>query len=439
MIERHSSFYNFGKLLRESIECFGVEAHRSETKVFYHGIDFDRKIMNDDEIKSLFIYTPLSTSSLMEICLNNNSNQSDNNNDNSLILELKGYVSKYFDASWISDSSFEKEQIFFGGTRALTVNKCVDYKFGYDHKLFINSMKYIPNIFKMPMSEWKINKNDDMLQETKEMIRNLIFHQLNKVDNKYPDNLGKNGIPKEIEENLNEFSLSTKEVRMHYDAMYNHRAYGFLSSLFMTPTRTFTKLDIITTLFPNINTFSMMRVPLTTLTFMYLKSIISPPKPANIEEEKDDHKENVDDDKNKLQPLRCKISEIRLIDPKTAAMSIDAVIQSERKSLASYQWTIDSPDQVSLVLKYSNVPVIIKEPTPPPIVKEEKKEEKEAETEKKEEKKVIRKKKIIRKKKVIRKKPVKKPTETNTDKTTTNTATDTATTTAAATTTTEQQ
>ena len=244
------------------------------------------------------------------------------------------------------------------------------------------------------MSEWKINKNDDMLQETKEMIRNLIFYQLNKVDNKYPDNLGENGIPKDIEKNLDEFSLSTKEVRMHYDAMYNHRAYGFLSSLFMTPTRTFTKLDIITTLFPNINTFSMMRVPLTTLTFMYLKSIINPPKPPNIEEEKDDHKDNDNDNNDNMQPLRCKINEIRLIDPKTAAMSIDAVIQSERKSLASYQWTIDSPDQVSLVLKYSTTPVIIKEPTPPPVIVQEEKKEKEKEEEK--EKKPV-KKRIIKK------------------------------------------
>jgi len=257
-------------------------------------------------------------------------------------------------------------------------------------------MKYIPNIFKMPMSEWKINKNDDMLQETKEMIRNLIFHQLNKIDNKYPDNLGKNGIPKDIEENLNKFSLSTKEIRMHYDAMYNHRAYGFLSSLFMTPTRTFTKLDIITTLFPNINTLSMMRVPLTTLTFMYLKSIINPPKPANIEEEKDDHKDNGDDhnDNSIIQPLRCKISEFRLLDPKTAAMSIDAVIQAERKSLAQYQWTIDSPDQVSLVLKYSDIPVIIKEPTPPPVIEEKKEDE----TEKKEEEKKPVKRRMKRKK-----------------------------------------
>merc|ERR1712130_414427 len=179
---------------------------------------------------------------------------------------------------------------------------------------------------------------------------------------------GEHGMPKDIESELDAFYSSTKEVKMHYDAMYNHRAYGFLSSLFMTPTRTFSKLDIIYKLFPKITTFSMMRVPLTTLTFMYIKSVIDPP---NIEEEKDDHKEDA--------IKGGKIREIRLIDPKTDAMSIDATIQAEKRCLAQLQWTIHSEDGVSLVLKYSEHPVIIKEPTPPPLEQkeEEKKEEKE--------------------------------------------------------------
>merc|ERR1712038_2153040 len=61
--------------------------------------------------------------------------------------------------------------------------------------------------------------------------------------------------------------------------------------------------------------------------------------------------------------------------PKTAAMSIQQVIQSEQKLFAQLQWTIYSSDQVSLVLKYSNTPVIITEPIPQEEKKEEKKEE----------------------------------------------------------------
>eukprot|EP00484_Ammonia_sp_Unknown_P002049 CAMPEP_0197021952 /NCGR_PEP_ID=MMETSP1384-20130603/2834_1 /TAXON_ID=29189 /ORGANISM="Ammonia sp." /LENGTH=1167 /DNA_ID=CAMNT_0042449889 /DNA_START=36 /DNA_END=3539 /DNA_ORIENTATION=+ len=416
MAARHAHFYHVGKLLREAVSCYGIEAHRSEKKVFYHGIAFNKRIMSDDEIKALFVYSPLSTTSLMEIALNNNCNQTDEEkeNANSLILELKGYVSKYFDCAWLSDLCYEQEKLFFGGTRALTVNKCIDFLHGYDHMLFITAMKYIPDIFRTPMSGWKINKNDDMLQETKEMIRSLIFHQLNRHgDNlqsgKYPDNLGEDGIPPDSQEALQQLCTSTTEVRMHYDAMYNHRAYAFLSSLFMTPTRTFTKLDIICELFPNIETFSMMQCPLTTLTFMYLKSFISPP---NEEEEKDDHKDANDaaEPSQSSVPLRCKIREIRLIDPKTAAMSIDQVIQAEEKSLAEVQWTIASPDQVSLVLRYSDTPVVIKEPTPPPS-KPEVTESKDDEKQKSEgggedgvRRKVVVKKRIV-KKRIVKKKP----------------------------------
>jgi len=378
MIERHSHFYWLGKYLREAVECYGTEAHKSETKRFYHGMAHNTRIMQDDEIKALFVYPPLSTTSCMELALNHcsrpNNNSNNNNNDVAvapLILEIKGFVCKYFDCAWLSDVCYEKEKVFFGGNRALTVNKCIDYTFGYDHKLFVTAMKYIPDIFRASSSEWKINKHDDMLQETKDAIRNLLFSQLNKFgDNasaaKYPDNFGENGVPRTQAQRLAQFCASTTEVRMHYDAMYNYRAYAFLSSLFMTATRTFVELSVIRELFPNVTTFSLIRVPLTTLTFMYLKSFISPP---NQEEEKDDHKDgNGDDDAdNNGQPLRCQIREFRLIDPKTDAMSIAQVIQAEEKSLAALQWTISSPDQVSLLLQYSDTPVAVKEPTPPPV------------------------------------------------------------------------
>eukprot|EP01084_Bolivina_argentea_P119991 212724_1 len=102
-----------------------------------------------------------------------------------------------------------------------------------------------------------------MSQETKEMIRNLLYYQLNKSQNKshnkYPNNLSKLGIPSDIEQSLNQFCISANSICMAYDAMYNHQAYGFLSELFMTPTRTFAKLNVITQLFPNINTFLLIR------------------------------------------------------------------------------------------------------------------------------------------------------------------------------------
>eukprot|EP01083_Nonionella_stella_P171848 587962_1 len=367
LMRRHAHLYHLGKLLRESVECYGVEAHQSESKAFYHGMKMNDAMMSD--VHALFMYPPFSSSSCMEMCM-----QSD------LIIELKGYVSKYFDCWWISEMCVEREQIFCGGTRALSVSKCINTKYGFDHKLLMHSFEYIPQLF---VHNEDGVRYDDMLQETKQTIRNLLFYQLNMnrgdEDQKYPQNLDEYGIPSAIRDKLNAFCVSTKRVRMHYDAMYNHRAFGFLSSLFMTPTRTFAQLDVIQQLFPQLDSFVMVRAPLTTLTFLYIKSIIHPTLgvAAAEEDEKDDHKEGLEVN---IAP-QIAIRTIEIIRPKTDAMSIAAVIQSEERSLAQLQWTIESPDKDRLVLKYSDVPVVIKEPTPPPqpkpvlVEKEEKKEE----------------------------------------------------------------
>merc|ERR1711992_297275 len=83
----------------------------------------------------------------------------------------------------------------------------------------------------------------------------------------------------------------------------------------------------------------MSGLPLTSLTLFYLKSVI--------------------------MNQNGKLLEIEMINPKTTAMSISAVIEAEKRNLAEMQWTIESLDDCSLNLKYSKVPVVIKEPTPP--------------------------------------------------------------------------
>merc|ERR1719229_1592865 len=121
-------------------------------------------------------------------------------------------------------------------------------------------------------------------------------------------------------------------------------------------------------------------------------------KPPNVEEEKDDHKEDKD-----AMAAAAQLREIKLLRPKTAAMSIDAVIESEKRNFAAMQWTIkrieweiDGVD--GIICAYSETPVVIKEktPTPPPVVIEEEKKEKVEEP-----KKIIRR----RKKKVVKKEP----------------------------------
>merc|ERR1712129_4946 len=199
---------------------------------------------------------------------------------------------------------------------------------------------------------------------------------------KYPQELDADGaIPSDIEQALTKFFDSTTDVCMDYDAMYNYRAYAFLSSLFMTVTRTFVKIDIVTLLFPNLQTFVMTAVPLTSLTFLYIKSVIGT---NNVEEEKDDCKQ------------APQLREIKLLKPKTTAMSVDAVIEAEKRNFAAMQWTIEKLEENNvsgLILAYSNVPAVIKELTPTPIVVVEKEETKKEEEPKKKKKILVRRRK----------------------------------------------
>merc|ERR1712241_506449 len=118
-----------------------------------------------------------------------------------------------------------------------------------------------------------------------------------------------------------------------------------MGSLLMTKTRTFVRCDVLQTVFPNICSLKMSGLPLTSLTLFYLKSVIM--------------------NQSKGQNQNGKLLEIEMINPKTTAMSISAVIEAEKRNLAEMQWTIESLDDCSLNLKYSEVPVVIKEPTPP--------------------------------------------------------------------------
>merc|ERR1711933_625498 len=126
--------------------------------------------------------------------------------------------------------------------------------------------------------------------------------------------------------------------------------------------------------FANLTSFTMYGTPLTSLTFHYIKSWLAP---KNEEEEKDDFKAS--DEMRKLK-------EIRFVNPKTAAMSVSAVIKSEERDFAEMQWTVTQQDKgEALVLAYSESKVVIKEPTPPPpvVVVEEKEEKQKDEAPKK--------------------------------------------------------
>jgi len=354
---RHCHFYHFGKSLRESVDAFGVEAHSSESdlRVIYHGMPLhDLLRRSDSVIDSLYILVPFSATSLLEIGHRDCS-------ENGVLLAMKGFVIKYFDCSWISDFHHEAERLFFGGERALTISQCIDSKFGFDHHRIMSAVTAMYRVFTASNS-MNLEISDSVKQTVRKLIERRLYRQQKLIENEddgkekeietqsklelesnknmdFNDHSVDLLFPDDVEEELRSFWSTTTTVTMHYDAMYDGKAFSFLSSLLMTKTRTFVRCDVLQTVFPNICSLKMSGLPLTSLTLFYLKSVI----------------------KNQ----NGKLLEIEMINPKTTAMSISAVIEAEKRNLAEMQWTIESLDDSSLNLKYSEVPVVIKEPTPP--------------------------------------------------------------------------
>ncbi len=59
--QRHKEFANWARLLRETIECFGIEMHKSDVRTYYHGISMELTFPS-----TFFnIYGPLSTTSCL--------------------------------------------------------------------------------------------------------------------------------------------------------------------------------------------------------------------------------------------------------------------------------------------------------------------------------------------------------------------------------------
>merc|ERR1712130_240078 len=201
----------------------------------------------------------------------------------------------------------------------------------------------------------------DLSDAVKESVRRLILRRFHReqqqqgddeeskekeVESESMDNALSLVLPDDVEEELVSFWSTTSAVTMHYDAMYDVKAFSFLSPLLMTKTRTFVRCDVLQTVFPKLRSLKMSGLPLTSLTLFYVKSVIA--------------------GQSEMEQKGDTLLEIEMVDPKTTAMSVSAVIEAEKRNLAEMQWTIESVDGCSLNLKYSEVPVVIKDPTPPP-------------------------------------------------------------------------
>merc|ERR1712062_348516 len=217
-------------------------------------------------------------------------------------------------------------------------------------------MKIIPHIFEINDESNNFDDNESTDDATKNLVKNLLLFAQNEDEKE--NELNEFNIPSDTLLKMKDIFSTKTEVFMNYDAMYNHKLYAFLSMFLMTPTRTFAKMDVLSALFPKMESFTMYNAPLTTLTFMYIKNVIG--QNQNKKEKNDDVKDEDNDGDNGNKHER-KLKKISFVSPNTAAISIDAVVQAEKRNFAEMQWTITKSENGNdLICAYSDVPVVIK-------------------------------------------------------------------------------
>lgn len=96
MIERHSEFQHWGKILKEAVDKYGTSVNAvGSSKIFYHGIDSQMLF----ESTIAHFHGPLSTSSTYEVSL-----VFANRHGNGLIITLQNMEeapARYFDCAWL--------------------------------------------------------------------------------------------------------------------------------------------------------------------------------------------------------------------------------------------------------------------------------------------------------------------------------------------------
>eukprot|EP01084_Bolivina_argentea_P064126 116988_1 len=150
--KEHNNFYHFGRTLKIAVKRFGGSMHKCNVSALYHGIN-DKLILPRYVGSQLggqygiFILCPLSTTSAYEVAVNFA------NSDKGLIIEFGdskyGSDATYFDVSWLSDYTNEREYLFLqnsGPAERLEINNIFEPEYGYEYVLILNALKIIENI-----------------------------------------------------------------------------------------------------------------------------------------------------------------------------------------------------------------------------------------------------------------------------------------------------
>jgi len=225
---RHREFWNWSKLMTETIECWGTPWRFHKINCLYHNTSFMHYSLFTATFNSPTSMTPYLEVAAM-YC-----------EEEGVILEMGQYPKirpKYFDCSIISKYGYEHEMLFIASDKSMDIESIRVLKSNEDHKSFVKAMRLFNKVTNATilskLERCEITESDYVIVER--LINN------------------KHSFPPYINESFRQFCAEKKRIRMDCYCLTDSRFYHKFKTLFLHKYhRNLLKFDKICKLFPNI-------------------------------------------------------------------------------------------------------------------------------------------------------------------------------------------
>eukprot|EP01084_Bolivina_argentea_P108378 193698_1 len=251
---RHREYYWFGRLIRECVECFGMRCLHKKTPTnihLFHGIS--KEVMFSSIFAS--IKGPLSTSTHLAVALNFSQNDG-------MIMDLDMYTDGWrlrfdegnhaknrfacFDCQFFSDYIAENEILFIGGYGNFIINTIIKMS-GINYEKYINGIRQFTYNCIVDGIWGDILTVSSKQRFENQMVFRLLSYELNENNPNHPYAYEFHSCPDYIKTLLHNHCANIKEIRF-----LNETVQRILHEKLFKDDNGWIKLDIILTLFPNI-------------------------------------------------------------------------------------------------------------------------------------------------------------------------------------------
>eukprot|EP01084_Bolivina_argentea_P181011 312673_1 len=267
LIERHSNYHNFGRLLRECVECFGEWNNTAAVALngyikLWHGINKEFTFSSTvAHIKGPFS-TTLEYAVAANFCANIGMILELELNQSLWALEsIMSFRKGVFSCAWVSDFANEQEVFTIGGLSPFGFRSIINAVTGTNYEMYLKSLKALNHITTngIDLESQFIFARISLSSRTKrkafalerQIIFRLLSHELWTHRPKHRNHHEFKTCPQYIKDILHKHCLSIKRLQFGEDL--GHQFYGdsCIQRLFRQDNG-WLKLDLIMTVFPNV-------------------------------------------------------------------------------------------------------------------------------------------------------------------------------------------